>query len=265
MIQDNYIEINRALWDTKTAFHVASGFYGTEQFIQGKSSLNDIELQLLGDVKGKSILHLQCHFGQDSLSLARMGANVTGVDFSGVAIDRARDLNDQLGLNAVFICSDVYDLPAHLDKQFDIVFTSYGTIGWLPDMKQWANIVARYTKPGGRFVFAEFHPVVWMFSNDFSHIQFPYFNIEPIIETSVGTYADRSAPISAKEIGWNHNLAEVFQNIIDAGLQIQAFAEFDYSPYNCFSNMIEVSPGRFQISGLQHKIPMVYTLLAQRQ
>jgi 2-polyprenyl-3-methyl-5-hydroxy-6-metoxy-1,4-benzoquinol methylase len=112
-----------------------------------------IELELLGNVKGLSILHLQCHFGQDSLSLARMGAHVTGIDLSDKAIKTAQELNAELHLNAEFICSDIYDLPQHLNKQFDIVFTSYGTIGWLPDLNKWAQIIHHFLKPEGKFIF----------------------------------------------------------------------------------------------------------------
>lgn len=259
----NYIEINRALWDEKTAHHVKSDFYDMESFMQGKTSLKHIELGLLGDVKGKSILHLQCHFGQDSLSLARMGAKVTGVDFSGEAIVNAKKINEQLGLDATFICTDIYSLPDVLQGQFDIVFTSYGTIGWLPDMKRWAEVVARYVRPGGTFLIVEFHPVVWMFSNDFSGVQYSYFNREPIIETLEGTYADRNADIKKQEIGWNHDLSEVMQSLLGAGLRIAGFHEYDSSPYNCFQNTVEVAPGAYQVMGMEGKIPMVYALMAE--
>lgn len=263
-IPANYTEVNKKLWDAKTAHHVASDFYDNKSFVAGRSSLMDIEMGLLGDVKDKTILHLQCHFGQDTLSLARLGARVTGIDFSPEAISKARELNDQLHLDASFICSDIYQLPDHLDQQFDIVYTSYGVIGWLPDMEGWARIVARYLKPGGQFVFAEFHPVVWMFSSDFTGIEYSYFNREPIVEVLSGTYADRDAPIHLKEIGWNHDLAEVLQALINVGLRVDVFREYDYSPYNCFANTIEAAPGRYQVRGLEGKIPMVYALRATR-
>ena len=259
---DNYIEINKALWDEKTHHHVSSAFYKMDDFLAGASSLKDIELALLGDVKGKSVLHLQCHFGQDSLSLARMGAQVTGVDFSGEAIKKAEELNRQLGLDARFICSDVYELPGKLEAQFDVVYTSYGVLGWLPDMKKWAGVVATFLKPGGAFVLVEFHPVVWMFNSEFTGVQYSYFNKEAIVETLTGTYADRNAAIQKTEIGWNHDLSEVLQNLIDAGLHIATFQEFDYSPYSCFRNAVEISPGKFQINGLEGKIPIVYALKA---
>ncbi len=262
--QHNYIEINKALWDEKTQHHVSSAFYKMDDFLNGSSSLNLIELNLLGNVSGKSVLHLQCHFGQDTLSLARMGAKATGVDFSGEAIKKAIELNDQLGLDARFVCSDVYELPVNLQGQFDMVYTSYGVLGWLPDMKKWAGVVSHFLKPGGTFVLVEFHPVVWMFSNEFTEIQYSYFNREAIIETLTGTYADRDADIRKTEIGWNHDLSEVMQSLIDAGLNITTFREFDTSPYDCFRNTVEVSPGGFQIKGLEGKIPMVYALRASK-
>nr|HMQ81182.1 class I SAM-dependent methyltransferase [Ignavibacteria bacterium] len=139
---EKYIEVNRDLWNKKTPVHVTSEFYDVASFKKGKSSLNPAELEALGDVSGKSLLHLQCHFGMDTLSWARLGAKVTGVDLADKAIDAARELNAELGLDAEFICSDVFDLKNVLDKKYDIVFTSYGTIGWLPDLDKWADIVS---------------------------------------------------------------------------------------------------------------------------
>lgn len=263
--ESDYIAINRALWDEKTRHHVISSFYDVDGFLKGASSLKSIERELLGDVAGKTVLHLQCHFGQDSLSLARMGAKVIGIDFSEEAIKTARQLNGQIDLDAEFLCTDIYELPQILDRQFDVVYASYGVIGWLPDMQRWAQVVARYVKPGGKFVFVEFHPVIWMFNGDFTGIQYSYFNKEAIIETISGTYADRSADINKQEIGWNHDLAEVIQGLINAGLTIAHFNEYDYSPHNCFANTVEVAPGRFRIKGLEEKIPMVYSLVAGKR
>ena len=256
-----YIEKNKELWNARTAYHVDSDFYDMESFLRGESSLDEIVINLLGDVKGLSILHLQCHFGQDSLSMARMGAKVTGVDLSDKSIDMARELNEKLNLDAEFICCDLYSLPELLDKQFDIVFTSYGTIGWLPDIDKWAKVVSKFLKPGGKFVFAEFHPVVWMFDNDFDKVAYNYFNVEPIIETEHGTYADKDANLHLEYIGWNHHLGEVITGLLKNGLTIVAFEEFDYSPYNCFRHTEEVSPKKYRIKHMGNKIPMVFSIL----
>src|SRR5690606_26113745 len=144
-------------------------------FMYGKSSLKSIELDLLGDVSGKSILHLQCHFGQDTLSLSRMGAKVTGVDLSDNAIKIAQALTKKLNADAEFICCDLYDLPNHLNKTFDIGFTSYGTITWLRDLDKWAAVVSKFLKPEGKLVFAEFHPVVLMFDDAFEKNEYDHF------------------------------------------------------------------------------------------
>ena len=257
--------MNKATWNQKVDYHVDSDFYNTEAFLNGKSTLNDIELHLLGDVTGEKILHLQCHFGQDTLSLARMGAKVTGMDLSDKAIAKARELAEQLNLDATFVCSDVYDLPHQLEGEFDIVFTSYGTIGWLPDLDKWAQVIHHFLKPGGKFVFAEFHPVVWMFDYDFTKIEYSYFNTETIIETTSGTYADKEAPLKNESVSWNHPLTEVFQSLIKNTLEINTFEEYDYSPYSCFNEVEEFAPNKFRIKHLDNKIPMVYAIVATKK
>ena len=261
---EKYLAANKKLWDNKVSHHVVSDFYKMDEFLKGASSLNSIELDLLENIEGKSVLHLQCHFGQDSISLARLGAKVTGVDFSENAIEKANEIAKQTNTNIEFICCNVYDLPNHLTQKFDIVFTSYGTIGWLPDMDKWAGIIAHFLKPNGHFVFAEFHPVVWMYDNDFKYVQYNYFKDEPIIEFENGTYADRNAEINGESISWNHSLSEVMNALILNGLQIKSIHEFDYSPYSCFANVVEFEKGKFRIAGFNNKLPMVYSILAQK-
>lgn len=259
---DNYIEINRNGWNQRVEHHLQSDFYDVAGFKQGNTSLKPIELALLGDVAGKSILHLQCHFGQDSLSLARIGAKVTGVDFSDTAINTAKSLNTELGLDAEFICTDVYSLPEIHTQQYDIVFTTYGTIGWLPDMNKWASVIATHLKPGGQLVFVEFHPAVWMFDDNFSHIAYSYFNTETIVEESEGTYTNRDAPIKSTYVSWNHPMSEVLNALIGQGLTITTVNEYDYSPYNCFAGMEEYEPGKFRLKAMGNKLPMVYAVTA---
>lgn len=261
----DYINTNRETWNNKTAVHIASDFYDNEAFLKGKSTLNSIETDLLGDVSDKNVLHLQCHFGQDTLSLARLGATVTGVDFSDQAIAKATEFSKQLRLAARFICCDVYDSKNHLDEKFDIVFTSYGTIGWLPDMNQWASIVSHFLKPGGIFVFAEFHPFIWMYGNDFKEVLYRYFKAEPIIEEEMGTYADKNASLHQKTITWNHSISEVVNALINSGLHIDSLNEYDYSPYNCLNGMEEFEPGKFRIQTFGNKIPIVYSIRASKK
>lgn len=261
----NYIDINKKMWNEKVELHVNSAFYDMAAFKEGKTTLKEIELDLLGDVTGKSILHLQCHFGQDTLSLARLGAKATGIDLSDEAIRTAQSLNEELGLDARFISCDVYSLPEVLDEKFDIVFTSYGTIGWLPDIEKWAAVVAHFLKPGGTFVFAEFHPVVWMFDNDLKFVQYPYFKADPIVETESGTYADRENGSHFTSMTWNHGIGEVFMALRKQNLQIEILEEFDYSPYNCLANMVEVESGKYRVTHLNGLIPLVYAIKAVKE
>ena len=257
-----YIEINRKSWNKRTEYHLASDFYDNDTFIKGRSSLNDIELALLTDLNNKKVLHLQCHFGQDSISLSRLGAQVTAVDLSDKAITEARKLAKQTHQNVTFINCDIYDLEKHLDEKFDIIYTSYGTIGWLPDLNKWAYIISQFLKPKGKLIFVEFHPVVWMFDDDFKSIAYHYFNVKPIIETETATYADKNADIDLECVTWNHNMAEVVNCLIDNGMQINSLQEFDYSPYDCFKHTIKVAPNKYRIAHLENKIPMVYSIEA---
>lgn len=261
----DYLEVNRKSWNALADVHVTSSFYDMEGFMKGNTSLREIELGLLEDISGKDLLHLQCHFGQDTFSLERLGATVTGVDFSDSAIAHAQAIAAQLHSKAAFVQSDLYSLPSCLDKKFDVVFSSYGTIGWLPDIQKWAHIVSTYLKPGGTFYFVEFHPAVWMFDNDFNHISYSWFNGEPIIEEEEGSYADREANIQRKSVSWNHGLGEVVQAVIDHGMEIQILREYDFSPYNCLNGMRESALGRFIIEKFGNKMPLVYALVARKK
>ena len=255
------VRANRELWDRLAAVHVKSAFYDVPGFLKGKTSLSPIELEMLGDLRGKSVLHLQCHFGLDTLSMARMGATVTGVDFSRVAIENARLLNDQLGLQATFIESDVNRLDEVLEGEFDLVFASFGIVGWHEDLERWAWIVARYLKPGGKFCFAEFHPVRWMLSDDFSRIQYSYFKAGAIVEEGVKSYANPEAGIHGTAYGWNHSLGEVFGALEGQGLTVRSFKEYDYLPFGGFQNAIEIE-GRHYVKGMERMLPLMYSLTA---
>ena len=263
--EDNYIEINKQSWNKRLESHLKSDFYDLEGFLKGKTSLNDIELDLLGDIRGKDVLHLQCHFGQDTISLGRLGANVTGVDLSDKAIESAIELSEKTKTEATFISCNIYDLPQHLDKQFDVVFTSYGTVGWLPDLDKWASIISNQLKPNGKLVFVEFHPVVWIYDDDFEKIEYSYFKSDAIIEIENGTYADRDANYSIETITWNHALSEVVNSLIKNGLEINSLDEFDYSPYNCFNKTVEFEAKKYRIKHLENKIPMVYSIKATKK
>lgn len=254
--------LNKAMWNARVPLHLASRMYDVESFIAGRNSLTALELDLLGEVTGRRILHLQCHFGQDTISLARMGAEVTGLDISDTALDEARKLAARCGVKSDWVLSNVIDHVPDLDGRFDIVFTSYGTIGWLPDLKPWAGNIRRYLKPGGRLVFVEFHPAVWMFDNDFTRIAYSYFNRQTIVEEELGTYADREAEIKFESHSWNHDLGEVLTALLNEGLRLERFTELDGSPHNCFAGTVKGEDGLYRIRGMEHLLPMVYGLEA---
>ena len=262
--EQHYFKENQKSWNDRVHIHKSSSFYDVEGFLKGKTTLNELELAEIRDVSGKKVLHLQCHFGLDTLSLARMGAIPTGVDLSDTAIDEAKKLADQAGLKAEFICSNVYDLQNVLDDKFDLIFTSYGVIGWLPDLDKWANIIETYLKPGGSFYMAEFHPFVWMLDDDFKKIHYSYFN-NGVIETEMeGTYAEKESELKFKEYSWNHSISEVMNALINHGMKIDFMNEYDYSPYDCFPNMVKNPLGNFYLKGFETILPMVYYVKATK-
>ncbi|MFM7473291.1 MAG: class I SAM-dependent methyltransferase [Crocinitomicaceae bacterium] len=262
----DFLSLNKKAWDNKVPYHIASSFYGNDEFIKGKSSLKHVEIALLNrlQVSGKKVLHLQCHFGQDSISLARMGGVVTAVDFSKMAIEKARELAEECEVKVNFIEENVLTFNPSGDALFDVVFTSYGTIGWFPDLRSWAAVVSRSMKSGGTFVMVDFHPFVWTFDDEIKALAYDYFQAEPIVEVTNGTYADRTAPLNDTIATWNHGLAEIITALVDAGLIVKEFKEYDYSPYDCFSNLREDEDERFRFAHLQVRIPMLYSLVLEK-
>lgn len=261
---NDYLEINKKSWNSRLDAHLTSDFYDMPNFMSGKSSLNDIELELLGNVEGKSILHLQCHFGQDTISLSRMGANTVGVDLSDKSIAEAKELAAQTGTTARFVCSDVYSLPQVLDEKFDVVFTSYGTISWLPDLDKWADVIQHFLKPSGKFIFAEFHPAVWMYDDDLKNVAHHYNNIMPIAEEETGTYADRDAEIKQSYVCWNHGIGEVVTSLLNKGLSLDQLKEHCYAPYPFINNCEQFEPGKYRITHFENKFPLIYALEATK-
>lgn len=261
----NKFEYNRESWNELTALHVASGFYDLDGFKKGKTSLNHIELKELGDVKGKRLLHLQCHFGMDTLSWAREGAEVVGVDLSDASIAQANELAKELNLSAKFIRSNVYDVEEVLDEKFDIVFTSYGAINWLDNLDKWAGIISRYLKPGGVFYMVEFHPFIFTI-NDESEIADSYFNTGQLVQDVESSYTDNSDVKSKqlKHVEWQHSLAEVINSLISNGLQIEFLNEFPYQVYDCFPNLKPLEEDKWVNERYGDSIPHMYSIRARK-
>ena len=247
MKKDTYFKVNKATWNEKVNIHAKSDMYDLEAFKKGKNSLMPYELKALGNVDGKSLLHLQCHFGQDTLSWSRLGAKCVGVDLSDAGIELAKGLNAELQLDASFVCCNVLDTSKHIDKTFDIVFTSYGVIGWLPDLKPWGNMIAERLKQGGTFYMVEFHPIIWMFdyTDDNPVMKYAYKQDEVIYEEYEGTYADKASKMISKEYGWNHGLGEVVNALTEAGLRIEYLNEYNESPYDVLPDLVKTESGMY--------------------
>ncbi len=270
---DDYMKANLDWWNEATIVHSQSqgDIYELASFKAGKTKLLPLELEEVGNVSGKKLLHLQCHFGLDTLSWARLGAQVTGIDFSDKAIAIAQNLSQELNLDANFICTELYNLPNVLDAAgaFDIVYTSYGAVGWLPDLQPWGRIIGHYLKPGGFFYIAEGHPFMWVFDEKSTDLKilYPYFSKEPIKDESEGTYAEKSAKlVHTINYGWNHTFNEIFNSLISAGLTINFLHEHPFCAWECFPDMEEGEDRylRFKDPVKRDLIPLMYSLKATK-
>ncbi len=257
-----YFNTNKATWNERAPIHFESEMYNVNAFIEGKTSLNSYELDALGNVNGKTLLHLQCHFGQDTLSWSREGAKCIGVDISDKSIALAKQLNAQLKLEAQFVCCNVLETSQHISQTFDIVFTSYGVIGWLPDLKPWGQMIAQRLSKGGVFFMAEFHPIVWMFD----YLQTPpvlrygYNQKQVIYEQYEGTYADKSSKMISKDYCWNHGMGDVVTALTEAGLHVEYLKEYNESPYNVLPNLIQTQSGYYKHE--RPLYPLIFTIKA---
>lgn len=195
----------------------------------------------------------------------RLGAKVTGVDFSPRAIEIACEFSTELTIPARFLCANIYDLPDLLAEQFDIVFTAYGVVGWLPDLDRWAQIIHAFLKPGGVFFIVEFHPVIWTLDNE-DALRNPYFYPkEPEKTEEHDSYADPEAPCSYVSYNWGHTLGETVTAIVASGLRLEELREYPYSAYNCFPFAEEIAPGRSVIPGQPNSLLLMYSIRATKE
>ena len=263
---ERYFEVNKNRWKELLSIHTISGGYDVKGFLNGGNSLHSVELEALPDVAGKSLLHIQCYFGLDTLSWARRGAEVTGVDFNERAIEYARMLADKVDLQAEFINCNIYDLEKYLDKQFDIVYTSYGVLCWLNDIEEWARIIARHLKPGGIFFIAEFHPFSWIYDeNDQKELRIKYsywHENEPTKGTSETSYAADGYKLKNIETyEWTHPIGTVATALIEAGLTIQWLHEYPFSvDKDQFKFMQKDQKGYWRLPS--DPIPLMYSIKA---
>jgi SAM-dependent methyltransferase len=262
---DDYLAANRARWDEVAPQHARAAFYDLEGFRAGKSSLHSIEREELGPVRGKSLLHLQCHFGLDTLSWARLGAKVAGLDFSPVAIEIARSLSVELEIPSDFVCTSVYDAPAVIDRQFDIVFTSYGVLVWLPDLTRWARVIARFLRPGGVFCVVEHHPLLHTLDLDASELRVAssYFHSDqPVAYKTDESYAGATIRSVPEAFEWQHTLSDVVSALLGAGLAIQSLREYPVCTWRASPLMVQDPEGWWRWPPGVPELPLMFSLKA---
>lgn len=258
---------DQANWNRLVPIHARSEFYDVAGFKAGKVSLLPVEREEVGEVAGKSLLHLQCHFGLDTLSWARLGAKVTGVDYAQEAIALARSLGQATGLSAEFVCSSIYDLPEVLSGQFDIVYTSYGVLCWLPDLTRWGQVIAHFLKPGGFFYIVDGHPFANVFYNEPDatelRVACPYFH-SPVPEAYAanGTYADPNVVLHWTSYEWSHSLSDIVGALLAAGLRLEFLHEFAFGGYQHLPFMVRGTDGWWRLPEHQDSVPLLFSVKA---
>lgn len=262
------IDANRRMWDERVDIHADSEFYDVQGFKDGRLTLDPIEIEEIGDVSEKTILHLMCHFGLDTLSWARLGATVTGVDFSSKAVELAKQLSEETDLKGDFMCSNVYELPEKLEGEYDIVFMSGGTYMWLNDIPKLAKIVARYVKPGGFYYLRDFHPYSYIFDDEESKVlkvRYPYFeSSNPITYTASSTYTEQDVELERRTVyEWVHSVSEIINSLIRAGLQIEFFNEFPFTTYKALEFLVE-EENRWWLPEKRTSVPFMFSLKASK-
>ncbi|MFW9820563.1 MAG: class I SAM-dependent methyltransferase [Candidatus Thorarchaeota archaeon] len=269
MKNDKYFETNLKRWNELVEINAKSRSYDLDGFKSGKTSLLPIELEEVGDVSDKSLLHLQCHFGMDTLSWARLGAKVTGVDFSDNAINLAKLLSKELSIPARFICANIYDIPDFLDEKFDIVFTSYGTICWLPDLGKWAEIICNYLKPGGVFYIIDGHPFGFIIDENQEpfKVGFNYFSKgNPVYFDEGGAYADSTAKLKNQgSFQWDHPISEIINSLLSVDLKLEFLHEFPYTFFNIHPNMKKREDGYWEFENFKFIVPMMFSIRVHKK
>ncbi len=271
----HYSEINRANWDERVPAHAASPDYAVDKFRTDPGHLSSVvrfDLPLLGDIRGLRGVHLQCHIGTDTISLARLGASMTGVDFSGPAVRQARALAEQTGADATFVESDVYEAADAVGAgQFDLVFTGIGALCWLPSVRRWAAVVASLLRPGGRLFIREGHPMLWSLADSRPDgllvVEYPYFErAEPMVFDEGGTYVSTEVEFEHNVTHeWNHGLGEIVTALLGSGMTITGLTEHDSVPWEALpGQMTQIESGEWRLTDRPWRLPHSYTLQAVR-
>jgi SAM-dependent methyltransferase len=256
---------NRANWDERVPIHLASAFYDVEGFRTGRLSLEPFELAEVGDVSGRDLVHLQCHFGLDTLSWAQLGAEATGLDFSEPAVESARRLAAEMGIDARFVCADVLDAPCALGAEYDIVYTGHGALNWVPDLDRWADGVAALLRPGGFVYLSEFHPASWVVDEREPRLVGDYFDRGPHRWDEPGTYADPEAVTTHNvTYEWNYGLGEVVSVLTGRGLFLEFLHERPYTLFPAFPWLDRHDDGTYRPRDGAPRVPLMYSLRATK-
>ena len=273
---EDYAEINRANWDERAPAHAASPDYAVDRFASDPAHLSEVvrfDLPLLGDVGGLRGVHLQCHIGTDTISLARLGASMTGLDFSNASLTQARRIAGLAGADVRFVQAEVYDALTVLEPaSFDLVYTGIGALGWLPDIARWAAVVAGLLRPGGRLFIREGHPMLWALEDSRPDgllvVEYPYFEREePMVFDEGGTYVETDAVFTHNRTHeWNHGLGEIMTALMTAGVDVTGFAEHDSVPWEALPGQMErIGGGEWRLADRPWRLPHTYTLQAVRR
>lgn len=263
---DEWFEANRRMWDERVPIHVDGAFYDVDGFRRGRMALQPFEIEDVGDVAGRDLVHLQCHFGLDTLSWARLGARVTGLDFSAPAVAAARRLADELDIRATFVEGNVYDAPALLGRAFDVVYTGLGALCWLPDIERWADVVSALVAPGGIAYVAEFHPLTDMLADHDLTIVRPYFQgAEPTVWDEPGTYADLgAATANNRSYEWTHPVSRVIDGLVRRGLTLERFREHDYTLFPRWPFLRREGRDTYRLPEGMPSLPLMYSARFRR-
>ncbi len=262
---------NRDVWDAWTDLHVPSDYYDVEGFLADPkmSPLDPVVLGLVGDLSGKRLLHLQCHFGMDTLRLAVMGAEVTGVDFSAKAVAAARDLADRASIRARFIESDVRSLPDSVESEsFDVVFTSYGVITWLPSLEGWARTIQSHLAPGGVFHVVDMHPVLWMYDEALPSpppvARYSYFDRGALGFEQRGSYAAPDSDEVSAMFAWQHTFEDLVSSLTGAGLTIESLREYPRIAWQHMRYLTRDEDGMWRLPADLPEMPLMFSLSARK-
>ena len=272
----DYREVNLASWNERVPAHVASPGYAVQRFTQDPGFLSNVvrfDMPRLGDIAGLRGIHLQCHIGTDTVSLARLGASMTGLDFSAPAIEAARKLASETGADATFVQAELYAVYDFIfDWGYYVIYTGIGALGWLPDIRRWADVVGAVLRPGGRLFIREGHPMLWTLDDeredDLLVVKYPYFEqTEPMIFDQGGTYVETNAVFEHNLTHeWNHGLGEIITALFEAGLAITAFTEHDSIPWVALPGKMEpIDGGEYRLTSNPARLPHSYTLQAVKQ